>query len=161
MLNLVLMRGCPGSGKTTLVSEVISYMFARYAESMMVCSADDWFIDDDGVYLFDTSKLAGAHRYCRTVARKSMGLSLDLVIIDNTNTTWSEMKDYEYMGIEYGYDIYICEPKTWWKFNVDELTKRNTHTVPKDSIKKMLDRWQDSDKIIAEHSEFGIKKLEI
>lgn len=150
------MRGLPSSGKTTL-----SLKISENQKSCMVCSADDWFINDDGVYLFDSSKLAGAHRYCRTGARKSMGLSLDLVIIDNTNTTWSEMKDYVRMGVEYGYDIYICEPKTWWKFNVDELTKRNTHAVPKDSIQKMLDRWQDSDKIIAEHDEFGIKKLEI
>lgn len=161
MLKLVLMRSLPGAGKTTLVSEVISYYFALYAQSMMVCSADDWFVDDDDNYLFDRTKLAGAHRYCRTAARKSMSLALDLVIVDNTNTTWSEMKDYVYMGVKYGYDIRLCEPKTWWKFDVDELTKRNTHMVPKDAIQKMLDRWQDSDRIIAEHPEFGMKKLDI
>ena len=45
---LFLLRGLPGSGKSTLVKQIQ----AAYAESA-VCSADDYFLQEDGTYNYD------------------------------------------------------------------------------------------------------------
>lgn len=155
---LYLLRGLPGSGKSTSVQKFINMI--DYI-SFMICSADDWFVDDEGRYVFDTSKLFAAHKYCKTAARKAMSLQLDFVVVDNTNTTWSEMKDYVKYAIKYNYDIVLVEPKTSWKFDVDILTEKNSHGVPRETIKKMLDRWQTSAKIIESHPELRISYAEL
>ena len=61
--------------------------------------------------------------------------------IDNTNVEAWEMKTYVQQGLKYGYQIEIREPNTPWKFDAEELTKRNKHDVPKEVIEESLNKW--------------------
>jgi len=54
---LFLVRGLPGSGKTSFASAI----WNDYA----VCEADKFFYDKEGNYNFDGSKLKEAHAWCK------------------------------------------------------------------------------------------------
>lgn len=157
-MKLIILRGVSGSGKTTLVKNIALKEEMSLLEGhieYVVCSADHWFYNDNNEYVFDAKQLGQAHKHCRVSCRESMKTSVPLIFVDNTNTTWSEFKDYVDYAKKYGYDVFLAEPKTSWKFNIDELMMKSTHNVPRESLQKMLDRWQNSDKIIADHPEIN------
>ncbi|KAM6439463.1 NEDD4-binding protein 2-like 2 isoform 3-T3 [Rhynochetos jubatus] len=64
------------------------------------------------------------------------------VIIDNTNTQAWEMKPYVEAALEMGYRVEFHEPDTWWKFDPEELEKRNKHGVTREKIAQMLERYE-------------------
>ena len=106
------------------------------------CSADDYFMTDDGRYEFDRGKLGSAHGWCQSQAQKALRSGADVVIIDNTNTTYKEMRPYIDMAKKWDYNI---EAKVVGEFDDDSLDaycKRNTHGVPREAIQIMADRFQ-------------------
>jgi len=54
---LTLVRGLPGSGKSTFAN----FIWNDYA----ICEADKFFTDKEGNYNFDASKLKEAHKWCK------------------------------------------------------------------------------------------------
>ena len=131
-----IVRGAPGSGKSTLAKKL--------GEGGVVLSSDDFFTIN-GKYLFHSEAQGDAHVWNQGRARKAMRTGTNPVVIDNTNMTWREIKPYANIAQECGYEIAYAEPDTPWKFDVDELARRNTHGVHKDVIQKMVDRWQPTD----------------
>jgi adenylate kinase family enzyme len=51
---IYIVRGCPGSGKST---------FAKTLGGIHI-EADQYFVDADGNYNFDGSKIKNAHAWC-------------------------------------------------------------------------------------------------
>lgn len=147
---LIVLRGCPGSGKSTLAKEKYELAFLDYSHSdgarPYVVSADHYFIVNN-VYCFDREELHNAHHACLWQAKKAMELNL-LVIVDNTNTTWKEIQPYAELAKEHNYTVEVLEPDTTWKFDVEECSKKNTHSVPKESIQRMLNRWESTEFIL-------------
>ena len=82
---LLILRGSPGSGKTTLATSKF--------DGWKICSADDFFTDKNGKYKFDGRQLQLAHDSCyqRTVAALEQGVN---VVVDNTNKSIWEFKRY-------------------------------------------------------------------
>ncbi|KAM4627127.1 uncharacterized protein n4bp2l2 [Polymixia lowei] len=134
-LALILMRGLPGSGKSTKAQELLST-----GPNGLVLSTDDYFAQENG-YLYDPSLVGVAHECNQRRAKEAMRNSRSPVIIDNTNIQAWEMKPYVKMALENGYRIYFHEPDTRWKFDPFELEKRNKHGVPQEKIAQMLDRF--------------------
>jgi hypothetical protein len=83
---------------------------------------------------------------------------VNVVIIDNTNTTAKEIYPYVEMAFDQDYEVEFVEPKSpWWlsataalkgKRSDDRLRphakvfgERNTHGVPEQTIMKMLGRY--------------------
>uniref|UniRef100_A0A8D0TXC3 NEDD4 binding protein 2 like 1 n=1 Tax=Sus scrofa TaxID=9823 RepID=A0A8D0TXC3_PIG len=64
------------------------------------------------------------------------------IIIDNTNLHAWEMKPYAVMALENNYEVIFREPDTRWKFNVQELARRNIHGVPREKIHRMKERYE-------------------
>ena len=55
---LFIVRGVPGSGKSTFAKHI----WNEYA----ICEADKYFVDrETGEYKFDATKLKEAHEWCR------------------------------------------------------------------------------------------------
>ena len=130
---LYIMRGIAGSGKSTLAKEV--------GGGGVVLATDDFFTVGDE-YLFDPTMLTDAHLWNQGRAIDAMKRGISPVVIDNVNSRAWEAKAYVESGIKYGYQIEILEPNTSWKFDADELAKRNTHQVPKEAIEQKIKEWE-------------------
>jgi len=81
---LILLRGPPGAGKTTL-AEVGYPTFSRI-------SADDYFLTN-GSYAFDPRKLKVAHDICFARTKEALEAGKN-VIVDNTNRRLDEFSRY-------------------------------------------------------------------
>lgn len=100
---LILLRGLPGNGKTTLatlLSEtpgVIPYP---------VYSADDYFYENGpnpDEYDFDRDKLGAAHSMCQGRTERALASGTEKVFVANTFTTDKEIKPYKELAEKYGY----------------------------------------------------------
>jgi hypothetical protein len=69
--NLYVMRGLPGSGKTTLAQSMVK-SYTEAGKKGVICSADDFFVDNRGKYNFDMTRLSEAHEHCRLKADQFM-----------------------------------------------------------------------------------------
>ncbi|KAJ8929919.1 hypothetical protein NQ314_017353 [Rhamnusium bicolor] len=138
---LIIMRGVPGCGKSYLAKNILQSTVGFNSNSKLhILSSDDFFCQN-GVYKFDSNKLQDAHGWNHNRAFQALSRGFSPVIIDNTNTQMWEMKPYAMMATDYGYIIEILEPDTHWCFNDKELAKRNSHCVPRATIKDMIDRY--------------------
>jgi predicted kinase len=135
---LILMRGLPGSGKSTKAKELAG-------EDGQIFSTDDFFcMNTDNEYRFDGSKLGQAHSWNQRRSLEAMRAGIPIVVIDNTNTTIREMRSYtEHISLaaQLGYTVSIAEPETSWKFDIEQLVAKNSHGVPEAAIQRMLNRY--------------------
>lgn len=142
MCKLILFLGCSGSGKSTKAKELAKKLNA------IVCSADHYFYDVFGKYNFDASKLGHAHKMCYDKAYRTLEQQQD-VIIDNTNANAKDRKVYEDLAKSFGIEVEYVEPETSWKYDIDELIKKNTKGTPREVIEKQLNgvmAWKNSKK---------------
>lgn len=125
MKTLILLRGLPGSGKTTL----------GYAIGVVPLSADDYFYDESGNYNFDASKLRAAHNWCRLRTEQQMEDGVDTIVVANTFTQKWEMDGYYELANQYGYRVHsvIVENRHGGV---------NVHNVPDDKVKQMQERFE-------------------
>ncbi|NWI39992.1 N42L2 protein, partial [Picathartes gymnocephalus] len=111
---LLILRGLPGSGKSTL-----SRVLLGQSCDGIVLSTDDYFRQQYG-YTYNAARLGDAHEWNRKRAKQAMEQGKSPVIIDNTNTQAWEMKPYVEVALEKGYRVEFHEPDTWWKFDPEE-----------------------------------------
>ncbi|XP_048790560.1 NEDD4-binding protein 2-like 2 isoform X3 [Lagopus muta] len=133
---LLILRGLPGSGKSTL-----SRFLLDHSRDGVALSTDDYFRQQDG-YTYNAAQLGDAHDWNQKRAKQAMEQGKSPVIIDNTNTQAWEMKPYVEVALEKGYRVEFREPDTWWKFDPEELEKRNKHGVTREKIAQMLERYE-------------------
>ncbi|KAG8538109.1 hypothetical protein GDO81_023285, partial [Engystomops pustulosus] len=65
--------------------------------SALVFSTDDYFLAEDGSYIYDPDLLQDAHKWNQKRARKAMSRGRTPIIIDNTNILAWHMKPYAVM----------------------------------------------------------------
>jgi NEDD4-binding protein 2 len=132
---IILIRGLPGSGKSTKAKELAG-------ENPNIFSTDDFFVNSDtGKYEFDPKLLGRNHSLNVKRTEKAMQEGVTPIIVDNTHTRFFEMKKTVELAQKYGYEVEFHEPDTDWAWNVEELAKKNTHGVPLEAIQRMKDRW--------------------
>ncbi len=131
--DLILLRGVPGSGKTTL-GDVILYVPGSN-NTNNVLSADDFFIDDNGNYIFDSTKLKEAHNQCQLKCAERMKLQLSKIIVANTFTQDWEMTPYFDMAERYKYRVHTVVVE-------NRHNNKNIHGVPDDKVQIMKDRFE-------------------
>lgn len=130
---LVLMRGLPGSGKTTLALKMCG-------ATGVILSADHFFYQD-GRYSFDKARLSEAHEWNKRRAKQAMQEGHTPVIIDNTNVEVWEMMPYVALALRSKYHVCMLEPDTPWKFDARQLAQKNMHGVARRTIDSMLERY--------------------
>lgn len=130
---LILMRGLPGSGKSTRAAEL-------QPDLRMHCSADHFYMVN-GEYKFDINLRSIAHGLCFAKARLLMNAGCSPVVIDNTNCQKSDYEKYVRLAEELDYKVQFETPKTDWAWDVDECFKRNTHNVPREIIANMKNNY--------------------
>jgi hypothetical protein len=130
---LFLVRGLPGSGKTSFASAI----WNDYA----VCEADKFFYDKEGNYNFDPSKLKEAHNWCKNEVETRMQDHQNNqqyypeIAVSNTFTQEWEMEDYFKLAEKYGYKVVslILE---------NRHGSQNVHGVPDEKLQIMKDRFE-------------------
>ncbi len=140
MLELIIVRGVSGSGKSTMIQNMIEN---KYKGIGYVNSTDNYFQTSRG-YIFEKTKLQEAHSWNQLNAKNQMLQKMTPIFIDNTNCCFWEMKIYVEYGLEFGYEISIVEPKTpWWlEKDVFELYRRNKHGCTIKTIQNMLEKFE-------------------
>ncbi|XP_075050912.1 NEDD4-binding protein 2 isoform X2 [Mixophyes fleayi] len=133
---LILLRGAPGSGKSTL-----GRLLLEQNPAGVILSTDDYF-SQNGQYQYDVSCLGDAHEWNHKRAKGAFEKTVSPIIIDNTNLQGWEMKPYVSMAMKYKYKVTFREPDTWWKYKPKELERRNCHGIKKEKIKKMLEHFE-------------------
>ena len=104
---MVLLRGMPGSGKSTFAAE-LTYHAMLHKYSCKVASADHWFERLDG-YVFEREELANAHANCEAVAEHAMRHQTHIVIIDNTNIPLKDFRCYLQLAERFGYRTQVIQ----------------------------------------------------
>ena len=128
---LYIMRGLPGSGKSTQAHQI----------GGLIYSTDDFFIKD-GIYQFDSSKLTQAHQWNQQRTKEALDDKIHTVVVDNTGIKAWEMRPYAEFGFNNDYMIILAEPETPHKWDVSKLAQINSHNVPERIIQRMKDNYQ-------------------
>ena len=121
---LFLVRGLPGSGKTTFAKQLSDVVFEA-----------DMYFESDGEYKFDPSKIRDAHEWCKGHVRQWMQHGEKKIAVSNTFTQEWEMEDYFKMAEKYQYNVVslIVENRHGGK---------NIHGVPDEKLDLMKNRFQ-------------------
>ena len=123
MKKLFLIRGLPGSGKTTFAEEICD----------KVVSADDYFMDGNE-YKFDAEKLPYAHRYCQKKTETIMKTGHNVAVANTFTKKW-EMKPYYELAEKYGYMVFSVIVE-------NRHNGKSIHNVPEETMEKMKNRFQ-------------------
>jgi predicted kinase len=115
---IVLVRGLPGSGKSTYAKGLAGY---THLEA-------DMYFEVDGQYVYDKSKINAAHNWCVESAKKALEQG-ENVVVSNTFIKLWELKKY----INLGYPFSIIEMTGTWP---------NVHGVPAEVVSRMQQAWQ-------------------
>lgn len=132
MKKVYIMRGIPGSGKSTKARELAG-------ETGAIHSTDDYF-EVDGEYRFDPRLLHRNHQLNFQAFRASLAVGVNPVIVDNTNIRRRDFKNYVKAAGEAGYQV---EEIVIPLIDAKLAAQRNSHGVPEQAIQRMIDRWQD------------------
>ncbi len=130
MKRVIIMRGLPGSGKST-------YSKQTFPEAA-ICSADDYFETPAG-YVFNPMCIRDAHIQCMREFLEFTDTQ-DTVVVDNTNLNQFEIAPYVLVAEAKGFTVNIL------RLVVDLPTAmaRNVHKVPDGVLLRMFDKGFES-----------------
>lgn len=130
--DLILLRGVPGSGKTTLGQTILD---CPNSSDHKVLSADDFFTDSEGNYNFDFTKIKEAHNECQQKCAESMRHGIYKIVVANTFTQKWEMDPYFTMAERYNYRVHCVVVE-------NRHGNQNVHGVPDEKVLQMKDRFE-------------------
>jgi predicted kinase len=122
MATLALIRGLPGSGKSTFAKKLVG--FEHYEADM--------FFMKDGKYCYDKAKIAAAHTWCQQMTAEALALGNN-VVVSNTFTRIAEMEPYFQIADRFDANVIVVETNGRWP---------NVHGVPQEVIERMRARWE-------------------
>lgn len=132
MKELILLRGLPGSGKTT-VANIIETLNGGDKPVYSIATDEYFEVKNDGK--FDPSLLDEAHKWTEDRVRHQMSVDCPVIIVHNTFTQRWEMQSYRDMARMADYRIHtlICENRHGGE---------STSDVPQKTVDKMHSRFQ-------------------
>lgn len=110
MKKLILMQGAPGSGKSTVASDLAAYYRTWREIDAEIHSADIFWYkmiepDKPEKYSYD-ERLAGRnHVWNQRNVLEAMQRQVEIIIVDNTNTLRKEAEPYKILGKMFDYEI--------------------------------------------------------
>lgn len=128
MAKLIIVRGLPGSGKSTYAETIL-----EDNPSAVHYEADQFFTKWPVGYSYDIRLISAAHEWCYSNVVRSLWQGSD-VVVSNTFTKPWEME--RYMGIPTivdGVTVSVVEMRTQYE---------NIHGVPVEKLKQMAARWE-------------------
>ena len=130
MGTVYIIRGLPGSGKTTLAGNL----------SNKVIAMDDYFTSDQG-YIFDPEKLMEAVNYCKAKFHEHLATSEENIAVANTFSRRFEMQPYITAAENSKFKLVVIDLYDGG-LSDEQLFERNVHGVPIHTINNMRSRWE-------------------
>lgn len=125
MKKVTIMRGIPGSGKSTWMQ---MNLFGH------VVSADYYFTNPvTGEYHFNPEQLPNAHNACLKDFIDHLQRERDHIIVDNTNVRTFEIAPYYRLAEVFGYEVEIV----WLVCDPAVAVARGVHGVPENLVRTM------------------------
>lgn len=94
-----------------------------------------FFIDEDGNYKFDVTKIKEAHHWCQGFVKSDMILEYPKIVVSNTSTQEWEMEPYFNLAKEFGYSVFSVIVE-------NRHGGTNQHGVPEDKLEQMRKRFE-------------------
>ncbi|MEK7535650.1 MAG: AAA family ATPase [Patescibacteria group bacterium] len=133
MKKFIIMRGVPGSGKTTRAMELAGL-------KGRIHSADYFFAGEGGNYRFDRGHIEEAHIFCFEMVRASMEMARPLIILDSCNIQRKHFRGYLDIARQYGY---VVEEVAMLPHPDPAIAAmRNVHGVSQESIERAIALWE-------------------
>lgn len=133
---LYIIRGLPGSGKSTLgkrlADSYMDYDPNHGGVKHYSYAADDWFTARDGNYNFVPQELPQAHEDCQARVLGAMLDGAEYIAVCNTFTQAWEAEPYVKLCKLHGYTPVVIECQNQFG---------NIHDCPPEKIAEMADRW--------------------
>lgn len=130
MNSLILLRGLPGSGKTTLAKELSEK--GKYP----VFSVDDYFTDSKtGNYNFEFDKNHLAYKQCEESTKQGMQNGVSKIFIDNVFSLEWELEPYFKLASQFKYQIFVLTVENRHK-------NKNIHQISDEQIQKMAQKYK-------------------
>ena len=122
---LYLVRGLPGSGKSTFARS------RRFAGCLVL--ENDMYHIHNGQYTFNKDDLPDAIDWCKLSCRQALERGMD-VVVSNTFTKTKYLQQYVELAKWFGtdYKVYKCT-----------CNYGNVHNVPDDVLAAMESNWDD------------------
>ena len=126
---LVILRGLPGAGKTSL-AKVLG------GSTAPVYSIDDYFTDPvTGKYEFRYAENHLAYKQCAENTGSAMRADTPLILLDNAFTIEWEMEPYFKLAAQYNYRVYVVTVEK-------RHNGRNIHAVSDEQLRKMAEKYK-------------------
>lgn len=135
MTQLTLVRGLPGSGKTTFTKSLVK----ANGDNWAAIAADDYFVID-GTYTFDAARIGEAHAWCLERTRDILSRGCNVVVHNTFSRRW-EMQPYMELALNLGAKLTIITVNS--DCTDEELAARNEHGCPLPVIRAMRNRWEN------------------
>jgi predicted kinase len=140
MAKLTLIRGLPGSGKSTYAKTVDALHY----------EADQFFETEAGEYVYDIKLIAAAHDWCYSKTVRALRRGHDVAVSNTFTKLWELNRYLAIPGLLPEVKIDIVEMRTQYG---------TIHDVPADKLAVMAARWEDISEGCIEVQELNIKVI--
>lgn len=128
--SLILLRGLPGSGKTTL-AKVLSQN-----NTYPVFSVDDFFTNElTGEYIFNFKDNHLAYKQCEELTEDAMKQQIPKIFVHNTFTLDWELEPFFKLASKFNYMLFVVTVENYHR-------NKNTHEVSDDQLQKMAEKYK-------------------